>query len=383
MKGIKAIIAGAGALSLASFGVFGGGSVGAISAVRLTDNPDSATSVTVKHVITNGLGNISGDITYRFAPCSNFADLSTPAGIVDVISFDNVAVNENNEAEASVTFDLSDLTFGAAGSYEFCINEFGSSNQAIIADTYNRYRFFIDVMNEKDADGEYTGNLVANLSPLALNDETGEKGEAVFTSEQQLTHIEIAHKVLGDKANFDQYFGYKLRFDWGKLLPADEEILISGIDEYYTDPDTGELKKNLTSIKSNETGYIYLKKDQVAIIGVENGKNRLPADLVYDIEVGNRTQFEAMYSSRFNDDTTGLTALRNLQIVLEPGEGASEAEIARYNSSNKVLVTRTMEAGVSTGVVTKLMPFVALTILGSAIVLAFKYYSNKTRKNGA
>ena len=383
MKGLKAIIAGAGTLSLTALGVFGGGGANATSAVYLTDNPDSASSVTVKHKVTNGLGHITTDFGYRFAICNNTPDLSSPPAKMGVISFDNVAVDENNEAEVSISIDMSDIAFGAAGTYEFCINESSSSDNTIGHDSTNRYKFYVDVFNEKDANEEYTGNLVATLLPQALNMETGEKGEAVFTSEQSLSHIEVTHRVLGDKANFDQYFGYYLKLDKSGLMPEGTDIAISGIDEYYVDPATGETKENLTSIKAGEMGFVFLKKDQTAIIGVDaEGNNRLPINMTYDFTVGNMSHNERLYSSQLNDDTTGLMSLTN-SLALVPGENASEQEITAFNRRNKILVTRKMNAGVSTGVVTKLIPFVALMILGGAAVLAAKLYSDKIRKNRA
>ena len=384
MRGIKAIIAGAGALSLASFGVFSGAEANAASAVRLSDNPDSASSIMVKHRVRNGLIKVKADISYTFEKCGLFPDSSNPSPVRNVLSFNNVPVDSYNIAEVSGELDLSDLSFGAAGTYEFCIHESGATNTEFDVD-YDReteYKIYVDVVNEKDSNGQYTGALKASLIPQALNMSTGEKGEIVFESEPDLTYIEVTHQVEGEKANFDQYFSYYLRLDDTRTLPIGTEITIEGVDEYYIDPATGERKANPKTIMTGDSGFVWMKKDQVMRLGVGGDKYRLPKGFVYYVAAGNRTDLERLYSVKFDQDNTGLmNVLKRTEGV--PGIGASETQIADFNRMNTTLIRRSIGSGVSTGVSTKVLPFIAIAGIGIAAVFVTRYYLAKNKNNRA
>lgn len=380
MKTTKAIIAGLGAISLASLGIFGGGGANATSGVSLGDNPDSATSIEVKHKISNGIRNVTANFSYHMRKCGVMPDGSSPSAVDGTVTFNNVAMDSNNEAIETSTIDLSGLTFGAAGIYEFCVAEEGVSPSTEVGfDNDNQFKFYIDVVNEKDSNGEYTGNLVASLAPQALNLTTGEKGEIIFESEPYTTYIEVTHTVEGDRANFDQYFSYYLNLDSTRTLPEGSDVVIGGIDEYYIDPADGQRKKNLTVAKTGTGDFVWLKKDQVMTIGVENGKNRLPEGFVYNMSIGNRSEIERVYAFSINDDRTGKSSVLN-RTELIPGPNASEATIAKFNQMNKVSIKRSIAGSVSTGVMSKVAPFMALAVLGIIAAVGVKFYAVKIRK---
>ena len=380
MKITKSILAGLGAISLASLGIFSGGSAKAASAVSLSDNPNSASKITIKHVISNGITNPTVEYGYKVQKCGVFPDGSNPAPMTGTIRFSNSILNSVHVTSETDLLDLSGLTFGAAGTYEFCVTEESATpSTGISYDSTNQYKIFVDVTNEKDSNGDYTGNLVATLAPQALNMTTGEKDGVIFWSEPDTTYIEVTHTVEGDRANFEQYFSYYLNLDTTRTLPVGTDVAIGGIDEYYIDPADGQSKKNLTVAKTGTGDFVWLKKDQVMTIGVENGKNRLPEGFVYNMTIGNRSSLESIYAFSINGDYSGINSVLN-RTELIPGEDASEETVAKFNRMNKVAIKRYIAGSVSTGVTSKVLPFAVLAILGVAAGVGIKYFAEKTKK---
>lgn len=382
MKGLKAIIAGAGAISVASLGVFGASNASATTAVSLTDNPESASSVTIIHEVPDAVLNVTASFDYKVEKCGLFPDLSEPDPITGSVVFQNAQLDVFNKATASTTVDLSNLSFGAAGTYEFCVSETGTNNnQDIDYDRTTQYKFYVDVLNEKDDQGEYTGELKAILSSSALNLESGFKGEIKFTSRPELTYIEVAHEVTGDKANLDQYFGYTIKVDENSVLPQGFEIPIRGVDNFYIDPATGESKRNISMIMAGQTGVIYLKHGQTAKLGTNDVRNYLPKGITYSITTKNDSDLEKLYTSKFGGflaDTSGTK-----RSVLRPGENATDEQIAEYNKFGRVEIERSISGGVSTGIMTKVIPFVALLMLGGIATISAKLYAVKGKKSRA
>lgn len=110
MKGLKAIIAGAGAISVASLGVFGASNASATTAVSLTDNPESASSVTITHEVPDAVLNVTASFDYKVEKCGLFPDLSEPDPITGSVVFQNAQLDVFNKATASTTVDLSNLS---------------------------------------------------------------------------------------------------------------------------------------------------------------------------------------------------------------------------------------------------------------------------------
>ena len=380
MKGLRAIIAGAGAISVASLGVFGASNANAAAAVSLADNPESASSITITHDVPDAVFNVTGTFTYKIEKCGLFPDLSNPEPIVGLIDFRDVQLDMFRMATVSTTVDLSDLSFGAAGTYEFCVSEIGAENsQDIDYDRTTEYKFYVDVLNEKNDQGEYTGELKAVLSSSAVDLRSGYKGEIKFTSRPELTYIEVAHEVRGDKANLDQYFGYTVKVDEFSVLPQGYDIPIEGIDDYYIDPATGERKRNPSSITAGQTSVIYLKHGQTIELGASGDNNFLPKGIIYSITTKNDSELERLYSSQYDGFSINNSGMK--RTVLRPGENATEEQIAEYNNNSRVEIVRSISGGVSTGIMVKVIPFVALLMLAGIATVSAKLYAVKNKKS--
>jgi len=376
MRKIRAMIAGAGALTLASLGSFCD-NAGAVAFVRLGDNPDSIKELSIKHRVNNAIGRIEGGFGYELKSCGAVPGSVSPQSIRGHIAANGTEAGDNYFVEVEDVLDLSDLSFSAAGNYTFCLEEFEvSSAQMLNYDKTNSYKIFVNVTNAKDSNGEYTGELVADLVPQALSDVSGEKGEIFFESDMDLTYVEVKHAVEGDNANFNQYFGYEITITPSEALRYGDVVPISGLDDVFVNFPTSNNYQNPQGLNVGMPNRVWLRGDQTLTIGIADGRYRLPRNTEYSVKVLNSTDLENLYSSKINNgESDNITITR--QTMLVPRESDDQGVKDSFDDSNKVLITRTIEEGVSTGIALRLIPFVVLLVSCAVGLVAYRRFARK------
>ncbi|GEM_PF-1818037 len=379
MKKISKVIAALG-LAVMGLGIFGNLSASADSGLpaKLTDNPDSPVTIAVKHKVKNGLGYVNNSFTLNVTELNEGREPSgggMPTSVT--LNFNNVDVDENNEAVATGELNFRYKTFPNAGTYKFEVSEVASSN----ADTYpvdtNKFIVFIDVASEVDENGYPTGEYKATLSTSAKNETTGEKGEIEFVSEPKLTYSQLDFRVRGAKARRDVYFPYTVRVETDDEKLNGVKVNISGLDATYTTM-SRDSRSQMTYVELN-TGAttIWLKDGQSAKIGFDGENNRLPIGarvLLTSVKDGLTDNYDAYLDGNIDNDQLVLT--KTLAAV--PGVNASQEILEAFGQTNVTKAERALtDAAVSTGVAMYIVPFVVIVMASGAAFVAYKKSKGK------
>ena len=377
-KGIAVV----GLLTSILMGASGGGFASAASnPAKISDNPDSAQSISLSHVIHNAYPQSNARIHYQIGWCDDYPALGFSTDFVTLggdFIFTNQGRNSDWDSTVTNTISFADYEFRAPGTYEFCAFEVGSdADGGILEADHTHYKIYVDVVNELDGNGDATGNLVATLVPQALNLTSGEKGEIAFETTAQKTSMQFTHNVTGAKADREHYFPYDVSLAFDRFIPKGTEYELEGLDASFTDNYTGETKTNPTKITAGPgTVRVYLKEGQTLKLGKKNGVDDLPVNAYVEIVAISEHALESGYVTEINGETkNSIESLLKLPL----GENPTEAEILAYQQSNDIKIVRNLQQNaVSTGLVAKIMPFVALILVAG--VVGFVAYRGDKKK---
>lgn len=372
MRKITKILA---AIGVAAFGL---GSLGSIPAnadsglpANVTDNPDSPTSIIIKHKIQNGFGYVNNNFNISVRELNEGKEPSSGGFPTAVLNFNNVSVDENNEAVATSELTFRYKTFPNAGTYKFEISESSSTDSATYPVDTNKFIVFVDVASEVDANGYPTGDYKATLLSSARNEATGEKGEIEFVSKPNLTYSQLDFRVRGAKARRDVYFPYTVRVESDDENLNGVKVAISGLDEEYTTTTkTKRTQQNYVNVNSMTT--VWLKDGQSAKIGFDGEENRLPVGarvILSAVKDGVTDEYDAYLDGELSNNGELLT--KTLAAV--PALNAGQDIVASFASTNKTSAERVLnDAAVSTGVAMVVVPFVVIVMASGAAFVVYK-----------
>lgn len=333
----------------------GGGMASAAEApIKLSDNPNSPRSITIVREVAGVKNKVNNVFGYSLEPVESV----NPAGVDNVInkfviSFNNI-MPEDGTARRSTTLDLGSFTFSEVGDYKFVLREVSSSNSVVYpVDSENEYYITVSVRNEL-RDGAPTGHLVPTLALQVLNHDQGEKTDAVFVSDAQLTYVQITKKVEGNLARRDEYFKFNISFP----NAADGDVYtVVGQDEvvdYH-----GETINTQSTVVVGQRNVIYLKHGQVVRIGT-NGESTV------EIPIGTEFQIEEEQSNNYVSWLDGAQVNSGQYTLAEYA-----FDINPDNSLNRADYVNVKEASVLTGITMYVWPLaiIAAVSIGSAIVV--------------
>ncbi len=377
-KGITLV----GFLSTILMGMSGGGFASAASTpVKLSDNPDSPQNVTLTHVIHNAYPQSNGKIHYVIDWCSNPAPLSSGTDFSVLggdLEFVNTARDSNGDATATSVVSFADYSFSTAGTYEFCVYEsMRDLSGGITGIDSTNYKIMVDVVNELDGNGDATGGLIPTLAAQALNQTTGEKGEILFSTTAEKTSMQFTHNVAGPKADREHYFPYDISLPYTRFIARGTKFDLTGLDAEIQDSYSGTTKTNPTEITAGSGKVrVYLKEGQTLKIGQKDGNDDLPIGSEVTIEAVTENGLEENYVTTINGQ---LQSLINSTVVGQLGDNPTADQLAAFQQNNDIKILRTsQENAVSTGLVARVMPFVAL-IFAAGIVGFVAYKSDKKK----
>lgn len=364
-------------------GTSGGGfASAATNPAKISDNPDSVQSITLSHVIHNAYLQSNAKVHYEIGWCDTAPALSQSTDFVRIsgdLKFVDQGRDENLDSTTSETISFADYEFRAPGTYEFCAYEsIGDASGGIPVVDSTQYKIYVDVVNELDGNGNATGNLISTLVPQALNLTTGEKGEIVFESTAQKTSMQFTHNVVGAKADREHYFPYDVSLAFDRFIPRGATFELEGLDASFTDTYTGDMKTNPTVITAGPGKVrVYLKEGQTLRLGKRNGVDDLSPSATVTIQAVSEHALEGEYVTEINGQTKdSISSLLKLPL----GENPTEAEAQAYQENNDIKIVRNLQQNaVSTGLVARIMPFVAL-IFVAGIVGFVAYKSDKNKR---
>lgn len=371
-----------GFLSTVLMGMSGGGLASAASTpVKLSDNPDSPQSITLTHVIHDAYPQSNAKIHYMIAWCDAAPALSTSTNFRAIggdLEYVNSGRDSNGDAVTTSTVPFSDYSFSSPGTYEFCAYESTPDSDGGIASVDpTKYKIIVDVVNEYDENGEATGNLIPTLVPQALNLTTGEKGEILFSTTAKKTSMQFTHNVAGPKADREHYFPYDVSLSFSRFIARGTKFDLTGLDAEVQDNYTGATKTNPTEIAAGSSKVrVYLKEGQTLKIGQKDGKDDLPIGSVVTIEAVTGNTREENYTTTINNQ---LRSSIESTVAAQLGENPTEEQLAAFQENNDIRILRTsQDNAVSTGLVVRVMPFVALVFVAG--IVGFVAYKSDKKK---
>ena len=266
--------------------------------------------------------------------------------------------DENGVVSVTTELDMAQLEFTALGDYKFSVRETASSDSVNYpVDSEDEYFFYVSVRNRLDENNHPTGEYIASLSSQTKNHDVGEKEDAIFQSNANRSHIQVTNKVTGNLANENDYFKYRIEID---DAPIGDEYTISGQDDvvYYN----GESIMTSERIMVGRENYIYLKHNQVAVIGSNGEYDELPIGVHYRlIEVDDNGY------AQYVDGVAGDTSI--LKVVTEDVS----------NEDNNVNFVNHKEGDILTGIVMNVLPYLLVIGVVGGFVATWRLLKKKQK----
>jgi hypothetical protein len=155
--------------------------------------------------------------------------------------------------------------------------------------------------------------------------------------------------------------------------------LLEGLDNSFRDSYTNAKRSNPTAIYAGGGKVrVYLKDGQTLSIGKKNGVDDLPIGSAVQIEAVTTNKLEENYVTSINNQPRNKI---ETFLVAQLGENPTDEQLATFQENNDIKIMRTsQEDAVSTGVVARVMPFVALVLIAGVVgFVAYKGDKKKAR----
>ena len=337
--------------------IMGGGMASAIEApVSLSENPNSPQVIMVTRDVYGVVNPVSNMFNYSLEPVYDYNPAEVdglPGGFV--IDFNAIEPDEYKTASQSIELDLGSLVFTEVGDYKFVLREMGSSNYEVYpVDTDNEYYIVVSVRNEIQ-NGVPTGRLIPTLALQVLNSDEGIKTDAIFSSNAQLTYVQITKNVEGNLARRDEYFKFVVDFpgaadgDVFTVVGQDAEV------NYH-----GEIINTQNTIVVGETNAIYLKHGQVVWIGT-NGESTVEIPIGTEFSVAEEASNNYIAWLDGNQINSGQYTLVADDFSIDPVDSVNRADFVNVK-----------EASVLTGIVVNTWPFAVIAVMGGISVVLIR-----------
>ena len=323
--------------------------------IRIDDNPQNLTSIKVKRRITGVDEAVTNSFTYKVTGQAT----NLPANFQ--INFED-AIPTGGAVEAEYDLDISAVSFSDdPGMNTLTISEISSSDAVLYPVSTDQYTLEILVENATDANNVPTGEKIITTAEKVAAKNGIKSDDAVFQGERQaevLTHLTLDVEVKGKAANKDDVFKYAV------IIYGEDE------EEYNVVAPSGKYKfggkefENPTVVKANTIFYIYLKADELALIGQNAaGEDELHIGQKYAAEQYD----ENHYSNYIDDEGEGLRT--KIAKTLE--------EDPKSNHTHFINKKNPIDDFVDTGVIVRAAPFVVLAAVAIVAIACSVKFRNK------
>lgn len=295
------------------------------------------TSIDV-HKYVNNVRDITNTFYYDIIESNDNPETISGIDSNFEIVFDENTPISNDTAYNHYTIDFSNATFSKVGVYKFKVVERESENEKVYPKDNNTYTILVNVTYDVDDNNTPTGQLLINVSNLAIHDKSGSKSEVRFET-NPMTYLSISKKVTGDMADKNEYFKFKLEINGG------DGLSIVGQDETVTYE--GETINTINTYDSSVDNYIYLKHGQRVIIGYNELEDKylVTGGTSYTVyELGASQYITYINGERKDYKSIAMTAVSN-------------------TSKNEAAFVNNYESTALTGVFIRIMPFIVLLII--------------------
>ena len=325
MKKIKVILT-----MILSIALFGGmANVYAVSGSITTSTTNY--QATLSRTITNCKQKVTNTFTYTVTPAATYSGVSgMPTS--ETVAFSGVS-QSGGSCTATGTLSLSGASFSANGDYTYTITETASSDSTSFpVDSTNKYTVKISVRNKSATD--FSAKVVTINWYQGVGNDASKKDNTTltFTSAAVYRSITLKNTLEGTMADSDLYFPITVTING----TAGDSYTISGQSKSGA-PTACTIASGATSC----TATLQLKHNETATIsGVRN-------NATYSFSESTAAPY-SNYSTYYNGSTTNSKTSGNLT--------ASAA-------TNSNTVKNTYSASALTGIVTRYLPYVLVTVI--------------------
>ncbi|MBR0133846.1 hypothetical protein IJM16_01100 [Candidatus Saccharibacteria bacterium] len=315
-------------------------------------NPADSASYTILKEINDASGNVNNTFTYTIT-----ADSSNPAAVEGVPATTTIVFNDvtptGGRATYTGTIDFSSAVFTELGDYGFIVKETATTNPIKYPLSTESYTIWFSVRNVTGSGGVPTGEhaVLAGAATNSNGDKVvdGPDGNMIIfgSGASDRTYIDVKVQTKGNSADPNECFKINVHFD-------------NNDDKVYKVKTDSTCKNNLAMLTADEiTGSnivtVYLKNGDVATIGKDsNNLNQIPIGLRYVVIEEGAADYKTFIDGSTTDNKTSI-------VKTTVGEDESD-----FEKSNRTTVLNMKEITPRTGIVSSLLPFAIITIIGIA-----------------
>ncbi len=332
-----------------------------------TVSPSGETYYVLAREINSVADNVTNTFTYSVT-----TDSSNPAEVTGypttaTVVFNNVKPKAN-KVTSTGKIDFSSAVFTEIGNYGFKVKETNSSNPDFRL-SKDEYTIWIAVRNATDSNGAVTGEHIATLT--GVSDKNGNKvpvdpsdDRIYYGDGEERTYIEVTAFAKGNSADPNECFRIDVHF-----------AIQSGAD-YTVNTNSkcmdGLAYQSFSGFSVENIITVYLKHDEKATIGIDNGFYQIPLGLEYAIVEHGAKDYKTYIDGSETDSKSS-----DVKMTV----GINDPQ---FETSNKRTVLNVKEITPKTGLDQSILPFIviaAIGALGALFIVKSKHPAKNIAKN--
>ena len=327
---------------------------------------DTPSGLTVTRRIEGVTNKVNNTYTYSVSALDSNPTGATNEPTQFSISFNNVQPRGDNVAVATNVLDFTGATYTQVGDYTYMITEIASSDETNFPISEQSYEVYVSVRYAVDENNIQISprTLVATLSSQAIEQTDSnslQKSDIVFTSESELTYINVSKEIKGNFAENEEYFKFLLRING----QTGDEYEIIGQDANINYKGENIATSNTYTVDNSEQ-FVYLKHGQTITIGkTSNDLSQIKSGITFQLI----EQDAENYTTYINGSNT---------VSKDTGVLTTVSDSSRNNANFVNDDSRTIK----TGVMLTIAPFAILMVVSICCLLLIKGGNKLKTNNG-
>ncbi len=313
-----------------------------------TVSPSGETYYVLAREINSVADNVTNTFTYTVT-----TDDSNPAEVTGYPTTATVVFNNVKPKASKVTstgkIDFSSAVFSEIGNYGFIVKETNSSNPNFrLSEDY--YTIWIAVRNVTDKNGAVTGEHVATLT--GVSDKDGNKvpvdpldDKIYYGDGEERTYIEVATFAKGNSADPNECFQIDVHF----AIQTGADYTVNTKSKCME----GLAYKSFSGFATENIITVYLKHDETATIGIDDGFYQIPLGMQYAIVEHGANDYKTYIDGSTNDSKSS---------DIKTTVGIKDPE---FETANKRTVLNVKEITPKTGLDQSILPFIVIAVIGA------------------
>ena len=307
---------------------------------------------TITRTVNKVTNPVTNTFTYTIAPdASNPSGGATGVPASATVVFNNQAPDAQSKvATQTGTIDLSGVTFSKVGDYKFKVTETASTDAINYPiDSTDQYTIQVSVRFDTANPTQKVVTINARSGEGATSTKLSE-ANLPFTSESQLSFIDIAKTVTGNMGDVEEYFKVKVTIT---NCPTGDTYKITG--QSYT----GTGVQTVYNCAQGAENFVWMKHNETITIGKDGTDGQIPTGLTYNFVEQDATD----YKTYINGSSTDQKASGNLTIA----------------ATNSNTIVNNFDRDTLTGVFLRILPYVVIIAIAVAGIVYMVVKNNKQK----